>query len=137
VSDQVVAGAGIRRHFMADKTFAEGMVARLGVTLVQVPAQIAQLGTESGLIDCGAGYPVAIYGPAGWTAAALGFQQTLDGGNNWRTMRDFYRDYTVDNFGPNAYLLLPPQDFHSVRQFRLTSSIQQAAARDFIVLVAP
>lgn len=142
MSDEIQAGTGIRRHKMPDMTFAEGMVTRIGVTLKQVAVAIANNQSVSDPIDCGAGYPVALYGPPGWTAAALGFEVSLDAGQNWRTMKDVYREYLIEPFEAGTYLALPAADFQGLRYFRLRSGtkaapVAQLAARDFIVLVAP
>lgn len=99
----------------------------------------------SGTIDLSGGNGLTLVGilmPASWTAAALGFQITLDGGTTWTDVTNT-SGALVQIASPTggSYLALDPADFASLAKFRLhsaasgaTTDVNQGADRAFTLV---
>lgn len=92
---------------------------------------IASAAAISGAIDCGKRAPSKLVFD-GYTAGAITFQVSRDGGTTFATLRDKDSVYTITDPGDQASafeLHLAPDVFHDVRIFKVVTANNQGAER--------
>jgi len=105
----------------------------MAINQAQIPALIASGTSLSGAIALGDGTLCGIAMPAGWDAAALSFQVSVDGGTTWGEMQTITAAVSV-TAAAGQYIALDPAIWRGlnllkVRSGSLASAVNQTADR--------
>ena len=93
----------------------------MALTIPPFPVTIAAGQSLSPEIDLGQWTLVGIWMPAGWTAAGLSFQTSLDGGATWLEHTTSAGTATLFNVAAGQYVAVDPALFRGVNALKLRS----------------